>query len=335
MNFSEFINNLKSIVSIYDKTIDLDIKMETLQHPKNFFLIQNINKHINIDKCIEYEVTPLGLEFCFHNKNEYKFLIKTDDMHLEEPPLYYNNLPFLKSSSEFLLTELAEWYSALSSNTYSFKHLMISTKIRNLSEKIIYVDDYGKNLRINDSSGIFIIVKQPGSYIIASKDKTSLDNVLNDLGLIIETKKESGTYNSKNIFDGKINGNELNGKIKFISKVVDISIISEEKQISEKSFDSIINKWGKLLSRISKSNYEDIKTEISKEMTRGSFSQSDFDSKNFKIESQKLYKDLEIEKAILTNNSISLSFKAKKEYPDGSIIAILKKNGSLDECYFE
>jgi hypothetical protein len=79
MNLFEFINDLKSIVSIHDKSIDLDINVETLQYPKNFFLILNINEHINIDKYIEHEITSLGLEFCFHNKNEYKFLIKTDD----------------------------------------------------------------------------------------------------------------------------------------------------------------------------------------------------------------------------------------------------------------
>jgi hypothetical protein len=294
-----------------------------------------MNKHINIDKYIEYEITSLGLEFCFHNKNEYKFLIKTDDWNLEDSSLYYNKLPYLKSSSAFLLTELAEWYSTLSPNTYSFTHLMISSEIRNLSSKIVFEDSYEKNLRINDHLGIFIIVKHSNFYTIVAKDKISLDKVLSDLGVLVEVRNDDKIYNSDIIFDGKINGNELNGKIKFIADIVNISVISKGGKISENSFDIIINKWNKLLSCISESNYENLKTELSEEMTKEALSQSNFDRKLFKVESQKLYKDLQIEKMVLTIDSIALLFNAKKEYPDGSIRAILKKDGSLDECYFE
>jgi hypothetical protein len=211
---------------------------------------------------------------------------------------------------------------------------MISSKIRTLSQKTIFEDNYEKNLRINDHLGIFIIVKYSTFYTIVAKEKISLDKVLSDLGLLVGVKKDNKTYNSDIVFDGKISENGLNGKIKFVTGIVDISVISERKK-SEKNFDTIINKWNKLLSCISESNYEELKIELSKEMTKEAFSQYNIDNKSFSVESQKLYKDLKIEKVILTIDSIAFLFNAKKEYPDGAIRVILKKDGSLDEYYFE
>ena len=82
MNLIEFRDTLKILVLLNNNTVDLQV--DGIQTPKNFFLIQSIKAQIGFNNYIEYEVEESGLEFSFYNKNNYKFLIKKEDENVED-----------------------------------------------------------------------------------------------------------------------------------------------------------------------------------------------------------------------------------------------------------
>jgi len=343
MNFSDFSNYLKLLVSIHNKSIDLSrFDLKSNQLPKNFLLFMDINKSFDIDKYIKFEITDKGLVFCFHEKNEYQFLIKKEDWNLEDPPLFYNNKPFLNNSSTFLLIELADWYSKISPNIYILSGLnpQLWDSVIDFFEKDIFIPGGGfyKHLKITEKVGAFFISDGSSGtkkYTIVAQDKETLDNILNNLGLIRQNKEEK-VYNSNIITKGKILDNVLNGEIWFISDFVKISVTLTKNNPSENDFEKVIKKWyKKITSKLTNIKLEEIKKGIAKEISTVAYSQTQTDEFFISSKQEQLYVDLEINTIAFYEDALCLLFKSKNEFPDCLINCILNEKLSIEECILE
>jgi hypothetical protein len=346
MNLFDFCSDLKILASIYNKSVDANrCDLESIQFPKNFFLTQTVNQSFGIEKYMTFEFTEFGLEFCFHDKNEYKFLIKKEDWGMEDPPLFYNKKLYLNNSSAFLLIELADWYSSISSNVYMFSGMnpKLNDSIMDLFGKYIAVRGGGfyKHVKLTEKIKAFFISDSSSGtnkYKIVAQDRETLNYILDDIGLTTKDKEENKerNYSSDFISKGKIHGNKLHGEIWFISNFVNITVTLEEENPENKNFDNIVKKWKKIINRqLTDTEFNEIKKDLAKKISLDALSQTKTENHFIDTQSEKLYNDLKIDSIALFEDALSLLFKSKNEFPDYIINCVLDKQLSVDEYVLE
>ena len=336
MNFTEFRDTLKTIVSINNFAVDL--QTDKVQSPKNFSLIQSINTQIGLDNYIEYEIAESGLEFSFYNMNEYKFLIKKEDENVEDPPLYYAKKPYLKQSSAFLLIELAKWFSEKSRFSYTTKKIYrLKSVVRSMFHTLVYNEDlFYKKMWINEELGTYIIEEDDTKMTIVSRDQNNLDNVLSILGLGNIGDGKELSYKSYIILDGKIKNDTLSGKIKLLNdRLVNVKVIIEE-EITVEHFDKVVNKWDDVLcEKLSVTKYDDIKRQLAEKVTKSTYSQTRHMDKSILQEKvEELLRSLSLSELAFYDKSISFIFEST-EFSDYTINGMLNRNLKLVETIIE
>jgi len=336
MDLFEFRDTLKTLVSL--NNIDVNLQVDGIQSPKNFFLVQSINTQIGLGNYIEYEIAESGLEFSFYNKNDYKFLIKKEDENLKNPPLYYAKKPYLKQSSAFLLIELAKWFSEKSQFSYTSKNIYrLKSIVSNMFHTLIRDEDlFFKKLWINEELGTYIIEEDDIKMTIVSKDQNSLDNVLSKLGLGNIGDGKELPYNSYIILDGKINNDTVSGKIKFLNdELINVKVVIE-KEITEDHFEKVVYRWDDVLrEKLSVTKYKEIQRQLTEKVTKATYSQNKKADKNFLQEkTDKLFYSLSLSEIIFFDKSMSFIFNST-EFPDYTINGILNRNLKLVETIFE
>ena len=336
MNLTEFRDTLKTLVSLNNIIVDLQI--DDIQNPQNFFLIQSINTQIGLDNYIGYEIAESGLEFSFYNKNDYKFLIKKEDENVEDPLLYYAKKPYLKQSSAFLLIELAKWFSEKSQFSYTTKNIYrLKSIVRNMFHTLVRDEDlFFKKLWINEELGTYIIEEDDIKMTIVSRDQNSLDNMLNELGLGNIGDGKELPYNSYIIHDGKINNDTVSGKIRFLNdELINVKVILEE-EIAEEHFDKVVYRWDDVLrEKLSATKFEEIQRQLAEKVTKATYSQNKKVDKNFLQEKEdKLFHSLSLSEIKFFDKSMSFIFNST-EFPDYTINGILNRNLKLVEAIIE
>ncbi|WP_415326073.1 hypothetical protein [Chryseobacterium sp. MMS23-Vi53] len=132
----------------------------------------------------------------------------------------------------------------------------------------------------------------------------------------------------------KLEDEIVTGKYNFQNKDLNIEFDLEEDDVEMDDFSELISDSEEWIEKFSTEKLNEIKTELSKELTDSAYSDSDY-----KV-TEEDYKNLENELNIteirfFPDDVISLIFEAKKEYPDMDIYCQINKEFEIEDVMVE
>ncbi len=132
----------------------------------------------------------------------------------------------------------------------------------------------------------------------------------------------------------KLEDEIVTGKYSFQNKNLSVEFDLEEDDVEMDDFSELISDSEKWIERFSTEKLNEIKVELSKELTDSAYSDSDYEV------TEEDYKNLENELNLteirfFPDDVISLIFEAKKEYPDMDIYCQITKEFEIEDVMVE
>ena len=318
-NFTDIVNRLIGIIGI-DAVLDNNV-----QNPRNLLMIDSLH----LKDFMDIRRTEIGFEFSFLLDNKTVYLIRKEDEQEDDAPVYLSEDIYLKSSSTFLLIELAKWIAAHSKFIHKHKNFSGYYAVRELFPTLIKTEEYYIHyyIRLSDKYDAFTLRRGDSLLIFISRTQAILDEILKELN-IIDDKEKSVPYKSDIIINGTLFGNKIKGNIRLLDKLVGIEIIEDKKA------NALINKWIEILTV---EKMSDIKSSVSKKIIKATFSQTDnVTTKMINEGIKSLYEDLVIDLIDFEGKPwVRVDFKSEKLYPDYSISCMLNSKGKIVDCFIE
>lgn len=136
-------------------------------------------------------------------------------------------------------------------------------------------------------------------------------------------------FNGLSIKDGVLKGDHMF----FKRSEIEVSFHLEEKSNSIEKFKTLIKISEKRITDITEEKFNNLKVDISKELTDSAYSQSDY--KPQKEDYESLNNDLIIKEANFFEDAVTFIFESKKEYPDLSIYCQLDDDWAIEDLFVE